>query len=105
MEQFKTIEAAFNWLADQIRRSGIYQEPINVKNRMDNWSVDSWVWGVFKYQMMDAGYYLRITHIVDGWEAVERASGNSYKVTLEDISEDKFKAMVAILKDAVENAG
>lgn len=38
MEQFKTIQAAFSWLANQIRTKGIYQEPINKHNRMDNWS-------------------------------------------------------------------
>ena len=104
MEQFETVETAFNWLANQIRTKGIFQEPVNAKNRMDNWSVDTWMWGVFKYQMMDAGYYLRITHTVDGWEAVERYSYGSTRMAVEGISEEEFKAIASTLKDAVDNA-
>ena len=59
MERFETIQAAFSWLANQIRTKGIYQEPINKHNRMDNWSVDEWVWGVFKFQLMDGWYSTR----------------------------------------------
>ena len=105
MERFETIQAAFSWLANQIRTKGIYQEPINKHNRMDNWSVDEWVWGVFKFQLMDGGYYTRIRHTVDGWAAVERMSFGSMKVEVEAISEEEFKAIASLLKDAVDNAG
>lgn len=105
MDQFKTIEAAFNWLANQIRTKGIYQEPVNSKNRMDNWSVDSWVWGVFKFQMMDAGYYLIIRHIVDGWEVAERVSNIGSIFEVEGVGEETFMDIATLLKDAVDNAG
>ena len=105
MDQFKSVAAAYNWLVNQIRHKGIFQEPINSRNRMDNWSVDEWVWGVFKFQLMDGGYYTRIRHTVDGWAVVERMSFGSMKVEVEAISEDEFKAIVSLLKDAVDNAG
>ena len=105
MEQFQTVEAAFSWLANQIRTMGIYQEPINSKNRMDNWSVDEWVWGVFKFQLMDGGYYTRIRHMVDGWEVVERMSFGAMRIEVEGISEEEFLSIASLLKDAVDNAG
>ena len=54
---------------------------------------------------MDGGYYLRIRHTVDGWAAVERMSFGSMKVEVEAISEEEFKAIASLLKDAVDNAG
>lgn len=105
MDRFNSVVAAYNWMVNQIRHKGIYQEPVNSKNRMDNWSVDEWVWGVFKFQLMDGGYYTRIRHTVDGWEAVERMSFGKMQVEVEGISEDEFKATASLLKDAVDNAG
>lgn len=72
---------------------------------MDNWSVDERVWGVFKFQLMDGGYYTRIRHTVGGWVAVERMSFGSMKVEVEAIGEEEFKAIASLLKDAVDNAG
>lgn len=40
MDRFNSVVAAYNWMVNQIRHNGIYQEPVNSKNRMDNWSVD-----------------------------------------------------------------
>ena len=105
MDQFKTIEAAYNWLANQTRTKGIYQEPINSNNRMDNWSVDEWVWGVFKFQLMDGGYYTRIRHTVDDWAVVERMSFGKMQIEVEAISEEEFLSIASLLKDAVDNAG
>lgn len=105
MEQFKTVQTAWKWLADQIRLKGNYQWPVNAQNRLDNWSVDEWIWGVFKFQVMDSGYYMRVLHTVDGWDVAEAATskGPSYKV--DGISEEDFMAVASLLKDAVANAG
>ncbi len=105
MDQFKSVAAAYNWLVNQIRHKGIFQEPINSRNRMDNWSVDEWVWGVFKFQLMDGGYYTRIRHTVDGWEAVERMSFGVMRIEVEGISEEEFLSIATLLKDAVDNVG
>lgn len=105
MDKFKSVVAAYNWMVNQIRHTGIYQEPVNSKNRMDNWSVDEWVWGVFKFQLMDGGYYTRICHTVDGWVVVERMSFGKMQVEVEGISEDEFKSIATLLKDVVDNAG
>lgn len=105
MEQFETIQSAFQWLSKQIRTKGIYQEPVNSKNRMDNWSVDEWVWGAFKFQLMDGGYYTRIRHTVDGWEVVERMSLGAMRIEVEGISEEEFLSIATLLKDAVDNVG
>lgn len=105
MYQFKSVVAAYNWLVNQIRNKGIFQEPINSRNRMDNWSVDEWVWGVFKFQSKDGGYSTRIHHTVDGWAVVERMSFGKMQVEVEGISEDEFLSIATLLKDAVDNAG
>lgn len=105
MDRFKSVTAAYNWMVNQIRHRGIFQEPINSQNRMDNWSVDEWVWGVFKFQLMDGGYYTRIRHTVDGWEVVERMSFGTMRIEVEGISEEEFLSIATLLKDAVDNAG
>lgn len=105
MDQFKSVAAAYNWLVNQIRHNGIFQEPINSRNRMDNWSVDEWVWGVFKFQLMDGGYYTRIRHTVDGWEVAETRTNKGTAYTADGISEEDFMAIASLLKDAADNAG
>ena len=106
MEQFKDLEAAFNWLASKIRNAGIFQEPVNAKNRMDNWSIDRFVLGVFELQLMDGGYSRRIRHQVDGWSTDERLTfGNKVLVTVDGIKESEFLSIASLLKDAVDNAG
>lgn len=106
MEQFKTIQAAWKWLADQIRLKGIYQWPVNTQNRPNNWSaVDEWIWGVFKLQLMDGGYYMKVCHSVDGWEVAETRTNKGTAYTADGISEEDFMAIASLLKDAADNAG
>lgn len=106
MEQFKTIQAAWKWLADQIRLKGNYQWPVNTQNRLNNWSaVDEWIWGVFKFQVMDAGYYMKVRHSVDGWEVAETRTNKGTAYTADGISEEDFMAIASLLKDATDNAG
>lgn len=54
---------------------------------------------------MDGGYYTRIRHTVDGWEAVERMSFGVMRIEVEGISEEEFLSIATLLKDAVDNAG
>lgn len=54
---------------------------------------------------MDGGYYTRIRHTVDEWAVVERVSFGKMQVEVEGISEDEFKSIATLLKDAVDNVG
>ena len=106
MEQFKTIQAAWKWLADQIRLKGIPQCPFLKQKRLNiGRSVDEWIWGVFKFQVMDAGYYMKVRHSVDGWEVAETRTNKGTAYTADGISEEDFMAIASLLKDAANNAG
>lgn len=100
MEQFKTVQVAWKWLADQIRLKGNYQWPVNAQR-----SVDEWIWGVFKFQVMDAGYYMKVRHSMDGWEVAESRTNKGTAYTADGISEEDFMAIASLLKDAADNAG